>query len=424
MENLMIEVDTKEVETKEELKNLYEIGELPPLGHVPDFMYAYVIRPQNHGDLYKAFQQEIVETPRIGHNEVLVKVMSAGVNYNGIWAGLGEPVSPTLFHGEDFHIAGSDASGIVWKVGEGLKENPDFKFKVGDEVIVHCGQTCGVCPSCNGGNPMLCESQKIWGYETPHGSFAQYTVVRGPQLLKKPEHLTWAEAGGYMLTYATVWRMLYGFTPNDLKPGTNVLVWGGSGGLGAMAIQLIKLAGGNAVAVTSSKERGEKCIELGAVGYINRKEFNCWGNLPDIENKKEYHSYLKEVRKFGRAIWDILGEKVNPDIVIDHIGSQTFPVSNYVVKPGGMVVFCGATSGFNMTFDASYTWMRQKRIQGSHFATLFELNKANDLVVQKKFNPTVSREYSWNDLPKAHQDMLENKIEYGNIVVNLFNDNE
>ncbi|MFT7032586.1 MAG: crotonyl-CoA carboxylase/reductase [Cyclobacteriaceae bacterium] len=408
-----------QVENKKKLKDLYEIGEKSPLGHTPKLMHAYVIRPQNHGNPHDAFQQEVVRTPRPGYNDVLVKVKAAGVNYNGIWAGLGEPASPTLFHGEEFHIAGSDASGIVWEIGEGLKNNADFKFKVGDEVTVHCGQTCGICQNCNGGNPMLCESQKIWGYETPYGSFAQYTLVRGQQLLKKPKHLTWAEAGGYMLTYATVWRMLFGFAPNNLKPGSNVLVWGGSGGLGAMAIQLVKLAGGNALAVTSSDKRGRKCIELGAVGYINRKNFNCWGKLPSIDNKEDYKTYLIEVRKFGKAIWDVLGEKVNPDIVIDHIGSQTFPVSNYVVKPGGMVVFCGATSGFNMTFDASYTWMRQKRIQGSHFSSLYELHEANKLILEDKIKPAVSREYSWNDLPLAHQHMLDNSIEYGNIVVKL-----
>ncbi|WP_264523086.1 MULTISPECIES: crotonyl-CoA carboxylase/reductase [unclassified Flavobacterium] len=414
MEKLLLELESDTI-----LKDLYEMDECPPIGHTPALMHAYVIRPENHGAPDQAFQQEIIATPKLGFNEVLVKVMAAGVNYNGLWAGLGEPASPTAFHGKDFHIAGSDASGIIWEVGEGLKNNPEFKFKIGDEVIVHCGQTCGICQECNGGNPMMCESQKIWGYETPYGSFAQYTKVRAQQLLQKPKHLTWAEAGGYMLTYATVWRMLYGFAPNDLKPGTNVLVWGGSGGLGATAIQLIKLAGANAVAVTSSDERGEKCLELGAVGYINRKKFNCWGTLPNINNKEEYKEYLKEVRKFGSAIWDILGKRVNPDIVIDHIGSQTLPVSTYVVKSGGMVVFCGATSGFNMSFDASFVWMRQKRIQGSHFSSLFELHQANQLILQKKFHPVISGEFSWDELPLAHQKMLDNSIEYGNVVINL-----
>ena len=419
MENLTVKEKKEKIEIGVEIKDLYAIDECPPLGHTPKLMHAYVIRPDNHGQPDKAFRKEIVATPKPGFNEVLVKVMAAGVNYNGLWAGLGEPASPTIFHGKDFHIAGSDASGIVWKIGEGLKNNPEFKFKEGDEVIVHCGQTCGICKDCNGGNSMLCESQKIWGYETPYGSFAQYTLVRGQQLLAKPKHLSWGVAGGYMLTYATVWRMLYGFAPNDLKPGTNVLVWGGSGGLGAASIQLIKLAGGNAIAVTSTDERGEKCLELGADGYINRQKFDCWGPLPNIKDKENYKRYLSEVRKFGSAIWDIWGKKINPDIVIDHIGSQTFPVSTYVVKPGGMVVFCGATSGFNMSFDASFVWMRQKRIQGSHFASLFELTQANALIMQKKFYPSISNEYNWDELPLAHQHMLDNSIEFGNVVVNL-----
>jgi crotonyl-CoA carboxylase/reductase len=110
---------------------------------------------------------------------------------------------------------------------------------------------------------------------------------------------------------------------------------------------------------------------------------------------------------------------VNPDIVIDHIGSQTLPVSTYVVKSGGMVVFCGATSGFNMSFDASFVWMRQKRIQGSHFASLSELYHANQLILQKKFHPVISDVFTWDELPLAHQKMLDNSVEYGNIVINL-----
>ncbi len=104
-----------ELENEIVLKDLYEIYETPPLGCTPALMYAYVIRLENHGTPEKAFQLEIIATPKLGFNEVLVRVMSAGVNYNGLWAGLGEPASPTAFHGKDFHIAGSDASGIIWE---------------------------------------------------------------------------------------------------------------------------------------------------------------------------------------------------------------------------------------------------------------------------------------------------------------------
>ena len=107
---------------------------------------------------------------------------------------------------------------------------------------------------------------------------------------------------------------------------------------------------------------------LGAKGVINRKDFSCWGQLPTV-NSPEYAEWTKEARKFGKAIWDITGKK-DVDIVFEHPGEQTFPVSTLVAKRGGMIVFCAGTTGFNITFDARYVWMRQKRIQGSHFAHL------------------------------------------------------
>ena len=126
------------------VKDLYEVGELPPMGHVPKQMYAWAIRREREGDPDKAMLQEVVETPAIDSHEVLVLVMAAGVNYNGVWAALGTPVSTFDVHGEDYHIAGSDASGIVWAVGDKVKN-----WRVGDEVVVHCNQDDGEDEECN-----------------------------------------------------------------------------------------------------------------------------------------------------------------------------------------------------------------------------------------------------------------------------------
>src|SRR3954466_1079279 len=98
------------------LKNLYELGEIPPLGHVPKTMYAWAIRKERHGPPESSMQIEVVPTWPIGDDEALVFVMAGGVNYNGIWAGLGQPISPLDVHKQPYHIAGSDASGIVWAV--------------------------------------------------------------------------------------------------------------------------------------------------------------------------------------------------------------------------------------------------------------------------------------------------------------------
>ena len=151
-------------------KDLYEVSEMPPLGYVPKFMYAWAIRRERHGEPDKSFQVEVVDTPTLDSQEVLV--MAACVNYKSVWAGLGVPISPFDVHKAAYHIAGSDASGVVWAVGDKVT-----RWKVGDE-------------ECNGGDPMFSASQRIWGYETPDGSFAQFTRVHAQQLMPRPKHLT------------------------------------------------------------------------------------------------------------------------------------------------------------------------------------------------------------------------------------------
>ena len=185
------------------------IGEIPPLGHVPAKMHAWAIRKERHGPPESSMQLEVVPTWPIGEDEVLVYVMAAGVNYNGVWAGLGKPISPLDVHKNPFHIAGSDAAGVVWAIGSKVR-----RWKVGDEVIVHCNQDDGDDEDCNGGDPLLSPSQRIWGYETPDGSFAQFCRVQSRQLMPKPAHLPWEEAACYTLTLATAYRMLFGHAPH------------------------------------------------------------------------------------------------------------------------------------------------------------------------------------------------------------------
>ena len=393
------------------VKDLYAVGEMPPLGHVPAQMYAWAIRRERHGDPDKAMLVEVVDTPEIDAHEVLVLVMAAGVNYNGVWAALGTPISPFDGHGEPFHIAGSDASGIVWKVGDKVS-----RWKVGDEVVIHCNQDDGDDEECNGGDPMFSPSQRIWGYETPDGSFAQFTRVQAQQLMRRPPHQSWEESACYTLTLATAYRMLFGHKPHELRPGQNVLVWGASGGLGSYAIQLINTAGGNAIGVISDEDKREFVMGLGAKGVINRKDFKCWGQMPTV-NTPEYKEWFNEVRKFGKAIWEITGKGNNVDIVFEHPGEQTFPVSVFLVKRGGMVVICAGTTGYNLTLDARYLWMHQKRVQGSHFANLKQASAANQLMVERRLDPCLSEVFPWDEIPAAHMKMLKNVHKPGNMAV-------
>ncbi|MCA9168422.1 MAG: alcohol dehydrogenase catalytic domain-containing protein, partial [Planctomycetales bacterium] len=176
-------------------KRLYEIGEMPPLGDVPELMHASVIRRQRYGEPIDAFGMEELPVPHVGDNDVLVYVMAAGVNYNNVWAAMGHPVDVIgrrMKGGatEDFHIGGSDASGIVWAVGKNVTQ-----VKVGDEVVLSC---CMWDPNADdiraGCDPTTSTSTRIWGYEVNYGSFAQFTRVAEYQCIPKPKHLTWEAA--------------------------------------------------------------------------------------------------------------------------------------------------------------------------------------------------------------------------------------
>lgn len=390
-------------------KDLYEIGEIPPLGHVPKSMYAWTIRKDREGTPDKAMQVEVLPTWQLDSHDVLVLVMAAGINYNGIWASLGTPVSMFDVHGIPTHVAGSDASGVVWAVGSAVK-----RWKVGDEVIIHCNQDEGDDEECNGGDPMLSPSQRIWGYQTPDGSFAQFARVQDRQLLPRPKHLTWEESACYTLVLATAYRMLFGHRPHILRPGQNVLIWGASGGLGSMAVQLCATTGANAIGVISDEDKREFVLNLGAKAVLNRKDFNCWGQMPKV-GSPDYAAWLKEARRFGSAIWETTGKGVNVDCVFEHPGEATFPVSVLIVKRGGMVVTCAGTTGFNLTLDARYLWMHQKRVQGSHFAHLKQASQANELVLARRIDPCMSEVFEWADIPEAHMRMYRNEHKPGNM---------
>ncbi len=219
------------------VKDVYEIGDVPPLGTVPKRMYAQVIRQERFGEPKQAFQVEKVDVPSLKPDEALVFVMAAGINYNNVWASRGVPVDVVKVHEREgdtsgFHVGGSDASGIVYAVGDEVTN-----VKVGDRVVVHCGWWDRDDPYIKGGgDPMIAPSARIWGYETNWGSFAQFAKVQAHQCMPKAEDLTLEDAAAPPVVGATAFRFLYGWAPNTVKERDVVLVWGGSGGLGSMAI--------------------------------------------------------------------------------------------------------------------------------------------------------------------------------------------
>ena len=394
---------------------IYELGRRPPLGVVPAKMHAFTVRQDRFGEPKDAWRREVIATPAIGPKDVLVYVMASGINYNNVWAALGYPVDVIADRQkkgepEDFHAGGSDCSGIVWAVGAEVDD-----VAPGDEVVVHSGWWEPDDPWVKSGkDPMLAPSTRIWGYQTNYGSYCQFARAQSHQCQPKPKHLSWEEAGCYMLCASTAYRMLMGWPPHTVEPGDVALIWGAAGGLGSMALQIVAARGGRPVAVISDEAKRQFCLDHGAVGVINRRDFDHWGPMPDTESK-DWGAWAKGARGFGKAVWDAVGERRNPRIVFEHPGEATLPTSGFVCDTGGMIVICAGTSGYNVTLDLRYHWMMQKRFQGSHLSNDEQATAVNRMVIGREIGPCLSQTYSFDEIGHAHQLMHENKHPYGNM---------
>ena len=366
---------------------------LPDIGTISK-MWAAVISQDRYGQPSDAFKIEEVPVPSIGNRQVLVAVMAAGVNFNGVWAASGTPVD--VIAARQRQKRNRELPHRRFGCGRhrvGDRRSEVDSVKVGDEVVISCGQHPAAADLPEERTWSTAGSQ-IWGYETNYGAFAQFTRVYDYQCHPKPATLSWEEAACFMLTGATAYHQLRGWPPHVVEAGDPVLIWGGAGGLGSAAIQIVRHFGGIPIAVTSSDERAEHCRKLGAV-VVDRGGFDHWGPIPDAVDARD--AWLRNARGFGGAIWSVLGEKRSPRIVLEHPGADTMPTSMYVCDNDGMVVTCGATTGYVSDIDLRYLWMRQKRLQGSHFATVAECGDFLKLVASGAVSPGLSRVFEFEE---------------------------
>ncbi|OLE23688.1 MAG: crotonyl-CoA carboxylase/reductase [Actinobacteria bacterium 13_1_20CM_3_71_11] len=362
-------------------------------------------------DPRKSLHVQEVPTPELGPGEALVAVMASAINYNTVWTSIFEPVSTFRFlqrygrlseltrrHDLPYHVVGSDAAGVVLRVGPGVT-----KWKPGDEVVAHC-LSVELEDAAGHDDTMLDPQQRIWGFETNFGGLAELALVKANQLMPKPAHLSWEEAACPGLVNSTAYRQLVSHHGAQLKQGDVVLIWGASGGLGSYATQFVLNGGGVPVCVVSSPEKAELCQRMGAELVIDRaaEGYRFW--------RDEHTQDEVEWRRFGGRIRELTGGD-DPDIVFEHPGRETFGASVYVAKRGGTVVTCASTSGYLHQYDNRYLWMNLKRIIGSHFANYREAWEANRLIARGRIHPTLSKSYpldqtgqaAWEVHRNAHQ---------------------
>jgi crotonyl-CoA reductase len=344
-----------------------------------------------------------VPMPELAPDEALVGVMAGAMNYNTVWSARFEPIPTFVFlanlaksggwnqrHDQPFHVVGSDAAGVVVAVGDALDGS-----QVGDRVVIYPGwadaQRALACEDAVVGGATL-----AWGYETNYGGLADFAIVKGSQLMPKPRHLSWEEAACNTLCGMTAYRMLVSPHGALSKQGDIVFIWGATGGLGSYAVQLVRNGGGIAVGVVNSEEKERLARRLGCQVVIRRDE----DELAGLTGKELGKAMRKVVRRE-------LGE--DPHVVFEHVGAATFPASVYLARPGGKVVTCGSSTGYEHSFDNRYLWMRAKSIVGSHGATPQEALEFNRLVDLGMIVPALTKTVGLDQIAAAAYDTQCNR---------------
>jgi crotonyl-CoA reductase len=369
--------------------------------------------PNNQKDPRLSLHVDDVATPELAPDECFVAVMASAINFNTVWTSVFEPLPTFGFlerlgresawgkrHDLPYHVVGSDAAGVVVRVGSAVRN-----WHPGDKVVVHCNYVDAQDPDAHD-DAMLASNQRIWGFETNFGGLADLALVRANQLMPKPAHLSWEEAAANALCNSTSYRMLVSRNGAQMKQGDVVLIWGATGGLGGYAVQYVLNGGGIPVGVVSSPSKVKLLEALGCEAVIDRSAagYRFWS---DGHTQDE-----SEWRRLGKDIRSLVGE--DPDVVFEHPGRETMGASVFVAKRGGTIVTCAATSGYMIEYDNRHLWMKLKTIKSSHFANYKEAWEANKLIARGRIQPILSAVYPLAEVGEAaaqvHFNLHEGKI--------------
>ena len=344
----------------------------------------------NNDDFSKILKIKNLPNPEPRSDEVVFKVMSAGLNYDDIWGMRGKPLAIPLPH-----ISGTDAAGIVTAVGENVKN-----IKVGDRVVSHGNMSCRVCKACTDGREFDCTKRTIWGFETGPlwGGYCEFTHLPEVNVLKIPEGVSYDQAAAASMTLLTSWHMLVGRA--KIQPGQLVLIMGGSSGIGTFGIQIAKLFGCTVI-TTASPDKLDKCLELGADFAVDHR-------------KDDWH---KEVRVIAKKIPKPYGDISGVDVIFEHIGGLHWNKELTLLNYGGTIVTTGATTGYDAKTDLRHIFFKGINILGSTQGTRSELEEGFYWMSKGKIKSIIDSVYSLEDAVKAHNKMLNGKGLFGKILI-------
>jgi NADPH:quinone reductase-like Zn-dependent oxidoreductase len=336
-------------------------------------------RIHQHGGPEVLVLEDIPE-PKIRADQVLVRVRACALNHLDLFIRGGIP--GMKYHMP--HILGSDIAGEVLAVGELCD-----RVKPGWRVLLSPGLSCRQCEFCLSGNDNFCRRYTLFGAGVD-GGYTELLAAPEYAVIQIPDDLSFEEAAAAPLVSVTAWHMLMGRA--KLQPGEDVLVLAASSGVGSTAIQIAKLLQCRVIATAGGDEKLAKARELGADHTIDHYR-------QDIS---------AEVRK--------ITAKRGVDLVFEHVGIATWPKSLESLAPGGRLVTCGATTGYDAHVDLRYLFSKQWSLLGSFMGTMGELHQVLKFVFRKQIKPVIDRVYPLEEARAAHE-RLENKEQFGKMIL-------
>ncbi len=309
-------------------------------------------------------------------NEVVVQLAAAALNRRDYW------ITQGMYPGIELPVVlGSDGAGIV--VQTGSEVDPSWKNR---EVIID--------PALDWGNSQSVQSDQFTILGLPHdGTFATKVVIAASQLHGKPEHLNWTEAAALPLAGLTAFRAL--FSQGGLQSGETVLITGIGGGVATFALQFAVASGASVWVTSSSPEKIQRAIDLGAKGGFNYGE-------------AEWHKKL--VKSAGA-----------PDLIIDSAGGPGYAALLSVAAPGGRIVNYGATAGPPEKIDLFKVFWKQLRLQGSTMGSPRDFQQMLSFVEKHRLRPVIDRVFPLAEGNEAIQ-MMKVSPQFGKYVLSIDQD--
>ena len=314
----------------------------------------------------QALKIEAVEIPKIGPDEILVKVAACGVCHTDLsYIDHGVPTfkKPPL-------ILGHEPSGTVEKIGDNVAN-----FKVGDRVVLPAVLTCGKCAYCRTGRENICLNMVMYGNHVD-GAYAEFVKAPAKDALHLPEEIPLIEGCIIADAISTPYHAVK--NRGEVKPGDSVVVIG-CGGVGINVVQIAAAVGASVIAVDVLPSKLEWAKKLGAVETIN----------------------AKEVEDVGKAIRKMTGG--GADVAFEVIGNPaTIEQAFGCVKGGGRLVVVGYTHK-DISINAGRIMFREMEIVGSLGCRPIDYVKLIEMVRIGKIKVTelVTEKFSLNDINDA-----------------------